>query len=198
MNFVLITGPPAVGKMTVGNELANRLDYKILSNHDSIELALKFYYFGDKGFKEINEGIRSLVFETTSKFKEIDGMIFTLVWAFEMQADWDYVDRIKDMYTKQGWDFHIVELYADLKTRLEQNVTEDRLKAKPSKRNLENSKKNLIETDNEHKVSSGGKMIEDENYIFIDNTDLSPSKVVDKIISTFNFKEAPKNKTNLT
>lgn len=183
MNFILITGPPAVGKLTVGNALAKRLGYKIFSNHDSIELALKFYYFGEKGFKEINEGIRNLIWQATAKHKELEGMIFTFVWAFDSQPDWDYVEKIKSYYKNEGWTIHIVELYADLDTRLSRNVMPDRLEAKASKRDLENSKKNLIETDEKYVVSSGGTMIEDENYIFIDNTSLSPEKVVDKIIS---------------
>lgn len=187
MNFILLTGPPAVGKLTVGNALAKRLGYKILSNHDSIELALKFYYFGDKAFNEISDGIRKLVFDTTAKHKEIEGMIFTLVWAFNMESDWEYVADIKSRYESNGWKFHIVELYADLETRLQRNVMPDRLEAKPSKRNLENSRKNLIETDEEHQVSSGGNMVKDENYVYIDNTDLSPEQVVDQIVTRFNF-----------
>ncbi len=187
MNFLLITGPPAVGKMTVGKELAQRLDYKMLHNHDSIELALKFYYFGDKGFTQINEGIRDLVFESTSKNKEINGMIFTLVWAFDVQEDWEYVEKIKQTYLKQGWTFHIVELFADQATRLGRNIKPDRLAAKPSKRNLENSKKSLLEHDEKYKVNSGGEMIKGENYLLIDNTNLSPSATVDQIIKHFSL-----------
>jgi len=189
MNFVLITGPPAVGKLTVGNALAKRLGYKILSNHDSIELALRFYYFGNKGFKEINEGIRKLIWNATAKHKDIEGMIFTLVWAFDLQVDWDYVDDMKGIYEDEGWTFHIVELSADQATRLQRNIHPDRLRAKPSKRNLENSRKNLIETDVKHQVCSEGNMIKDENYIYIDNTQLNPEQVVDKIIERFQLSQ---------
>jgi len=187
MNFFLITGPPAVGKMTVAKELSKRLDYKMLHNHDSIELALKFFFYGDKGFKEVNEGIRKLVFETTSKSKELKGMIFTLVWAFDEQSDWDYVDKIKKIYSDEGWNFYIVELYADLETRLQRNIGPDRLAAKPSKRNLELSKKNLLEINEQYQTSSGGEMIKDNNYLLIDNKELVPEKVADKIISHFSL-----------
>lgn len=185
MNFFLITGPPAVGKMTVGKELADRLGYKMLHNHDSIELALKFFYYGDPGFKKINEGIRSLVFETTSKSKEFTGMIFTLVWAFNEQEDWDYVEKIRGMYKNNGWNFYIVELNADVETRLERNNQPDRLAAKPSKRNLELSNQNLIDIEKKYDTSSNGKLNEVGNYLLIDNTKLEPSKVVDQIIDHF-------------
>jgi len=187
MNFFLITGPPAVGKMTVGLELAKRLDYKMLHNHDSIELALKYFYYGDSGFKKINEGIRSLVFNTTAKSRELKGMIFTLVWAFDEQSDWDYVDEIKHIYESEGWKFYIVELAANLQTRLKRNVLPDRIKAKPSKKNIELSNLNLIETDKKYKTSSGGEMIKNQNYLFIDNTVVEPNKVVEQIITYFDL-----------
>jgi len=185
MNFFLITGPPAVGKMTVAKALSERLDYKMLHNHDSIELALKFFFYGDAEFKKINEGVRTLVFETTAKSRELNGMIFTLVWAFDEQSDWDYVDRIKKIYQDEGWKFYIVELYADLNTRLERNVEPDRLAAKPSKRNIELSNQNLKETEEIYQTSSGGDMVKDENYLLINNTLLTPHAVVDQIISHF-------------
>jgi len=187
MNFFLITGPPAVGKMTVAKELSQRLDYKMLHNHDSIELALKFFFHGDKGFTKINEGIRNLVFETTSKSKELKGMIFTLVWAFDEQEDWDYVDNIKKIYLNEGWDFYIIELFTDLETRLGRNINPDRLAAKPSKRNIDLSNQNLRQTEEKYQTSSGGSMIMDDNYLLIDNTELSPAKVTDQIISHFSL-----------
>ena len=185
MNFFLITGPPAVGKMTVGKELAERLDYKMLHNHDSIELALKLFYYGDPGFKKINEGIRSLVFETTAKSKELKGMIFTLVWAFDEKEDWDYVENLKDIYKSEGWNFYIVELNANVETRLDRNKQPDRLEAKPSKRNLELSNQNLIDTEEKYETSSNGKLHDEENYLLIDNTLLKPSVVVNQIIAHF-------------
>jgi shikimate kinase len=33
MNFIVIFGPPAVGKMTVGQELARLTGYKLFHNH---------------------------------------------------------------------------------------------------------------------------------------------------------------------
>jgi shikimate kinase len=40
MNFILITGPQAVGKMTVGQELEKITGLKLFHNHMSIELVL--------------------------------------------------------------------------------------------------------------------------------------------------------------
>jgi adenylate kinase family enzyme len=39
--LVFIVGPPAVGKMTVGYELAQRTGLKLFHNHHTIDLALR-------------------------------------------------------------------------------------------------------------------------------------------------------------
>lgn len=41
--LVFIVGPPAVGKMTVGHELARRTGLKLFHNHHTIDLALRFF-----------------------------------------------------------------------------------------------------------------------------------------------------------
>jgi broad-specificity NMP kinase len=57
MNFILIAGPPAVGKMTVGQCLASKLDYKLFHNHQSIDHTLQYFDWGTPEFKELNEGL---------------------------------------------------------------------------------------------------------------------------------------------
>jgi shikimate kinase len=46
MSFLLLVGPPAVGKMTVGQALAQKLGYPLFHNHLSIELSLHIADFG--------------------------------------------------------------------------------------------------------------------------------------------------------
>ncbi|MBC8077907.1 MAG: hypothetical protein H7Y32_17655, partial [Chloroflexales bacterium] len=50
MDFVLIFGPPAVGKMTVGHELARPTGLKLFHNHMTIDLVLPFFPFGTPPF----------------------------------------------------------------------------------------------------------------------------------------------------
>ena len=154
MNFFLITGPPAVGKMTVGQELAKRMEYKLFHNHDSIEFALKFFWFGSDEFGKINEGIRQLIFETVSQSKLLKGFIFTLVWAFDQQDDWDYVADLKSRFLEKDWNFFIVELFAPIEIRLKRNLTPHRLSQKKSKQNTEKSQDNLIAMESKYQMTS--------------------------------------------
>lgn len=183
-HFVLIVGPIAVGKMTVGQILAKRLGIPLFHNHDSIELALKFGFYGSEVFAKINEGIRKLVFNTFAESDESSGLIFTLVWDFADQRDWDYVRRLQDQFSQGTWTFHLVELKADLEVRKGRNVSENRLLHKPSKRNLSKSQENLLLSEQRHTMNSPEDLGKEfKSYCKIDSTLMSPEKVVDQIIS---------------
>ncbi|MEL7221843.1 MAG: hypothetical protein AAGJ93_11020 [Bacteroidota bacterium] len=53
MNFLLLTGPPAVGKMTVGQAISKQLGYPLFHNHHSIELTLELFSWGTPEFRAI-------------------------------------------------------------------------------------------------------------------------------------------------
>jgi shikimate kinase len=54
MKLVILFGPPAVGKMTVGQELAKATGLKLFHYHVTIELVLNFFEFGTKEFSRLN------------------------------------------------------------------------------------------------------------------------------------------------
>ena len=46
MKLIILFGPPAVGKMTVGQELEKITRLKLFHNHMSLELVNQFFDFG--------------------------------------------------------------------------------------------------------------------------------------------------------
>ncbi len=68
--FILIIGPQAVGKMTVGQELAKLLGYKLLYNHLTIDLLLNIFEYSSEQFKKLNKLFRMQIFEEFSKSDE--------------------------------------------------------------------------------------------------------------------------------
>ncbi len=181
----LLTGPPAVGKMTVGRVLAQRLDYLLFHNHHSIEFALKFFRFGSPEFSAVNEGIRRLMFETAASSKDLKGFIFTLVWAFDLKEDWDYVADLKLRFQASGWQFHIVELCASMEVRAQRNDSPSRLLEKPSKQDVAVRNAGLYGMEQKHQMNSNHGQVTEANYLRIDNSEISPDQVVDQIVSFF-------------
>ncbi|MGA9173885.1 MAG: AAA family ATPase [Thermoactinomyces sp.] len=180
MKFVLIFGPQAVGKMTVGHELEKITELKLFHNHMTIELVYPFFDFGTKAFNRLVNLFRKEMFEEVSK-SDLYGMIFTYVWAFDQQSDWDFVDNICSIFESKGGVVYFVELEADLEARLERNKSPHRLEHKPTKRNIEQSEQNLKITMEKHRLNSLEGEIKKENYIKINNTNLSAEEVA-KII----------------
>jgi hypothetical protein len=53
MRLLVIFGPPAVGKMTVGREVAARSSFRLFHNHASIEPLLEVFGFGVPSFNRL-------------------------------------------------------------------------------------------------------------------------------------------------
>lgn len=183
MKFILIFGPQAVGKMTVGQELAKATDMKLFHNHMTIELLEPLFGFSPEMW-ELSTLFRTEIFKTVAE-SELKGLIFTYVWAFDMKEDWDFVEQVSEIFEAKGATVYFVELEAELKERLERNKSPHRLQHKPTKRNIEWSEYELKETMKKHRLNSNPGEIKHENYIKINNTDLDAKEVVEIITEKF-------------
>lgn len=61
--LVFIVGPPAVGKMAVGHELAARTGFRLFHNHHTIDLVLRFFDYGTPPFRRLVGEFRRRTFE---------------------------------------------------------------------------------------------------------------------------------------
>ena len=182
--FILICGPQAVGKMTVGQELSKITDLKFMHNHETIDLPLKFFDFKSEQRRRLTDLFRFAIFEEVAK-SNLKGMIFTLMWCFEKEEDWNFVNKIKSIYEKENGEFYIGELESDLEERLRRNKTENRLANKPTKRDIEFSEKELIKSTQKHRLNSYDGEIKDKNYIKINNTNISAENTAKLIKEKF-------------
>ena len=106
MKFVLIIGSGAVGKMTVGQELMKITDLRLFHNHMTIEPVIDIMgYFDGPLILELRESIFRR-FAASGQY----GMIFTYMWAFDMQSDWDYIEHVKSIFAPYDTEFYCVEL----------------------------------------------------------------------------------------
>ena len=65
--FVLIIGPQAVGKMTVGQELAKITGYKLFHNHMTIEMVRLIFDYSKESYRRMNQLIRYEVLKNLQK-----------------------------------------------------------------------------------------------------------------------------------
>lgn len=182
-NLIIICGPQAVGKMTVAENLRDKLKYNMMMNHDSIEISDKIFGFGSPAQKEFNTAFREKAFELAVKHN-VD-LIFTYVCAFEMPQEQAYLSEVAELFTVNGGEFYFVELSASLEARLERNETPHRMERKPSKRDTAWSKSNLLRDADRHRLNSNDGEIWFKNHIKINNTNLRPDEVADMIIEEF-------------
>lgn len=181
MKLVLIIGDGAVGKMTVGQELAKITDLRLFHNHISIEPVLEV--FGEIN-KEVIHDIRESVFRNFAKTDKY-GLIFTFIWDFGCEEDWKYINHMVEIF--KDAEIYCIELVAPLDVRLQRNVTENRLKNKASKRDIAASNERVIKCTNNHRVVSNEGEVPFENYIKIDNSNLSAETVAKMIKDKFNL-----------
>lgn len=182
-NLIIVSGPQAVGKMTVAESLRDKIGYSLMVNHDSIEVSDKIFERGSDAQKELNKLIRANAFQTAIKY-DVD-MIFTFVTAYDCKDDIEYLNGLRTMFEATGGNFYFVELSADLQTRLERNVTPHRLESKFTKNDIERSTKDLLETMDKYRLNSNEGETICPDHLKINNTNLSPDEVSNIIIEKF-------------
>lgn len=178
MKLVLIIGSGAVGKMTVGQELMKITGLRLFHNHMMIEPVIDVFGSFNGG---VTQKLREVIFEEFLK-SDNEGMIFTFMWAFDMESDGEYIKSVASKFD----EVYCVELIADKKVRLERNKSENRLSNKPSKRDVEASEQRMMNEERYRLVSYEGE-IPFENYLRLDNTYIPADEAAKIIKEKFNL-----------
>ncbi len=156
--LLIVFGPPAVGKMTIGRAVCARTDFHLFHNHMTIEPLLETFGFGTPAFNTLNGEFRTRVLQEAAK-NDVN-LLFSVVWALDCQEDLDVTNSYIEIF---GGDVAFVELRATLDSRLERNRTDERLLHKASKRNVEWSDDNVREMETQWAMTStnGASLAED-------------------------------------
>ena len=186
MKLLILIGNSSVGKMTVGQELTKITPFRLFHNHMMIEPVLEVFgsFRGD-----VIQKLRKVIFEEFAKSDQY-GLIFTFMWAFDMPADWDYLESIKNIFHLPEEDVYYVELVAPQEVRLQRNGTENRLKHKASKQDLDASNQRLVRDDENYRCESFPGEIPFPNYLRIENTHIPPETAATMIREHFSFPSA--------
>ena len=184
MTLVVMFGPPAVGKMTVGRELERLTGLRLFHNHMTVDLVLPFFPFGEAPFQRLVSEFRTRICEEVAA-SDLRGLIFTYVWALDDPRDKAFVDRLGGIFEARGRGVCYVELAADRDERLRRNESPLRLEHKAPKRDLPRSRELLLEADRRYKLNTSGDFFYPERHLRIDNTALGPEDVARRVAAHF-------------
>ena len=183
MKLLILIGDSAVGKMTVGQELTKITPFRLFHNHMMIEPVLEIFGAFDGG---VIQRLREVIFEEFAKSDHC-GMIFTFMWAFDMESDWAYIERVREIFGLPEEDVYYVELIAPQEVRLARNATDNRLKHKASKRDIDASNARLIRDDANYRCVSLPGEIPYPNYLRLENAEISAQEAARIIKEHFEF-----------
>ena len=184
--FVMIVGPQAVGKMTVGQELAKITNLKLLHNHMTIELLTKIFDYSKESYTKLNLEFRTRIFEEFAKSAEY-GLVFTCCFDFDVTEEWEIIRKWRNIFKENGGECYFIELETSLEERLRRNKTANRLENKPSKKDLKWSEKDIIKSNEKHRGNSNPNEIPFENYYRINNTNISAEETAKMIKEKFDL-----------
>ena len=185
MKLVIILGPHAVGKMTVGQELASITGLKLFHNHMTIELVRNFFsVHGSPEGRRLNALFRQEIFEAVA-CSDLPGLIFTYMFDFDDPSEYEYINSIISLFEDHGAETCVVELCADFEVRIERNKTENRLLNKPSKRDIEKSEELFRSLEAKYRLNTYEDEVPFRNYLKIDNTNQLPEVVARRIKEYF-------------
>lgn len=181
--FVVIVGPPAVGKMTVGQALSDRTGFPLFHNHLPIEAVLPVFEFGSPEFNRLVSGLRRAMLREV-KESDLRGLVYTIMFDFANPRETDFLGKLKSQFSPPAWRLVVAELEADLQTRLERNATPERLAAKPSKRDVDASRARLLAAEDRYQLNSSGTFPYAE-HVKINNSTLMPEEAAAQIVEYF-------------
>ncbi len=177
MKLMILFGPPAVGKMTVGNLLEAQTSYRLFHNHMIMDGVMQLFGVGTPAEDRLSRIIREKVIEEAAD----SGMdlIFTYVWNFGLEKGRRNIDAYKAIYEARGGEVHFVELAAPVETRIvrSEDPARRRLKAHaPLAQRIA-----LLETT--HDFHSPVPFFYPETYLRIDTKGKTPEEVAGEITS---------------
>ena len=173
MKLLFIYGSPAVGKLTVANEIAKRTGFKVFHNHLSIDCIEPIFDFGTESFFKLIEMIR--VETVAEAARQNVNLIYTFCYAKDL--DDAHVRKIIELVEEGGGEVCFVLLVAG-KDVLERRILEESRKQYSKVKNL----KILHELFDRYDLFSP---VPERESLIIDNTNLSAKTTARKIIEHF-------------
>lgn len=125
MQLIVLYGPPGVGKLTVGQELATQTGYKLFHNHLTVDLVCSLFPFGSEPAERLSREFR-LTMLREAALADLPGVIFTYVHANDSPGDLLFVQQLLDNVEQAGGQVQFVQLLCSDEARYERVQAESR------------------------------------------------------------------------
>lgn len=177
MKLLFIYGSPAVGKLTVANEIAKMTDFKVFHNHLSIDCIEPIFEFGSKSFYKLIEIIRT---ETIAEAARV-GLNLIYTFCYAKGLDDAHIEKITKLVEDAGGEVCFVLLKAN-RDELNRRVVEDSRKKMGKAKTVEMM--NFF-----HETYDLLSPVPERDSLIIDNTNLSAADAAEKIIEHFRIQQ---------
>lgn len=124
MKLIIIYGPPAAGKHTVGNVIAERTGFKLFHNHVTIDCAKPVFEFGTPAFWRIVAKLRFDVIAEAAR----EGVDLIHTFCYEFGADDEHFAGLISAAEENGGEVHLVLLLCDDEERRRRIGNESRVR----------------------------------------------------------------------
>lgn len=173
MKLIFIYGPPAVGKLTVANQISALTGYKVCHNHLTIDAVEPIFDFGTTSFFKLVEMIRT---ETIAEAaRENVNLVCTFCYAKDL--DDPHVDKVIKLVESNDGKVCFVLLVCD-KKELEKRVMEE------SRRKFGKVNNRVILNELLDKYELFMPVSQQES-LCLDTTNLSPQESAQQIIEHY-------------
>ena len=182
-DYVLIVGPPAVGKATVAREVARLTGYRLLLNTLTTEMLSTVFTRFERPFGPLHVEFQSRILEEALKAGM--SVVGTVAWALQDETNWRIARERNAMVAASGGRTCIAELTAPLNTLIERNRLPDRIADKPKQASTLTDTVIRDMTQRHRFVSEPGELAEFGPFLRIDTTVTSPTAAAERMVEAF-------------
>lgn len=188
MRLLILFGPPAVGKTTIGKLIESKTDFKLFHNHMVMDGIMHIFGVGTPAEDKLSKIVRTNIIQEAAE-NNID-LIFTYVWNFGKEKGKINIDTYKQIYESHGGEVLFIELTAPLNIRVERASSPERHILKSNAPDAE--RVTYLETQLNFK--SPTPFFYPESYIKVDTTNKTQEEIAQEIITRFDPSPASKLK----
>ncbi|MDF3834546.1 hypothetical protein P3W85_16510 [Cupriavidus basilensis] len=184
-NLVLICGPSAVGKSTVGLELARLTGYPLLQHHETAIPVAKVHGSDGARFEATVARVRTEILRAAVS-AGLPGVITTFRWRFGSAADLAFVGGLRALCDASRSRLAFVELAASFRVRSAREGSEPRVWMKPWLADVIAARGALAALLHQpYAYNSNGGFPYPNDWLLSNTEEMTPAEVAQRIIERF-------------